>query len=424
MKILYIAFYYNHSNEIASKRLQGVAKYLPNYGFEPIVIVPKTSNETVHLNNVRVIETEYEDMISKFLSNRKGSEVTNEQTSQSEPNPLISKAISVAGEVFAYPDGMKYWKKPAFDKCCEIIENEDICGIISSSFPITSHTIAHDLKEKYKIPWIADLRDLWNMNPYVSHTSIRNYFEKRLELKTFENVDVLTTTTPLAKKTLQNLHPTKNIVSIVSGYDPEDFKNIKQTEYNDKLTLMYAGSLYGGKRDPSILFDALNQLINENKIDPEKITVNFYGDSTNILELSRKYNVESIVNIHGRITHKEVLQNQMNSDVLLLISWMDESEKMFIPGKVYEYIASKKPILSIGYKEGSLKELIEKTNIGHHVSDVSETKKAIYDYYLKYINNELKYCGNEFANAYSMENTAKNYAKILGEIIWIHMWKS
>lgn len=415
-KIIYLAFYYNHANEIASKRLQGVAKYLPQYGYSPIVVVPKTSNETVEIDNVRVIESEYEDMISKFMPG-KSEERASEPSSQGTSNPLISKAISLAGEIFAYPDGMKYWRKPAFDKCCEIIEKEDISAIISSSFPTTSHIIAHDLKEKYSIPWIADLRDLWNMNPYINHTFIRNYFEKRLELKTFANADVLTTTTPLAQKTLKTLHPQKRIVSVVSGYDPQDFKNIKQTKTTDRLTLMYAGSLYSGKRDPSILFDAVGQLIGENKIRRDEIAINFYGDSTNLRELSEKYNVESNVNICGRITHDEVLQNQMNSDVLLLISWMSESEKMFIPGKVYEYIASRKPILSIGYCEGSLKNLIEKTNIGYHVSSVDDAKKAIYDYYLKYINNELKYSGNEFADEYSMENTAKNYAEILGEII-------
>lgn len=415
-KILLIAFYYNHSNEIASKRLQGIAKYLPKFGFNPIVIVPKTSNKTVQNENVRVIETVYEDMISKFLPNSKSNETKSEITSQNQPNPLFSKAISVAGEIFAYPDGMKYWYKPAFEKSCEIIENEEISGIISSSFPITAHTIAHDLKNKYDIPWIADLRDLWNLNPYVNHTFIRTYFEKKLEIKTFENVDVLTTTTPLAKKTLQSLHPTKKIISVVSGYDPQDFKNITQTKHNDKLTLMYAGSLYGGKRDPSILFEAINQLINENKIDPEKISVNFYGDTTNLEESSKKCDISQIVNIYGKISHKDVLQNQMNSDILLLISWMDESEKMFIPGKVYEYMASKKPILSIGYHDGSLKNLIEKTNIGYHVSNVDDCKKAIYDYYLKYNNNELKYCGNEFADEYSMENTAKKFAQILEEL--------
>lgn len=415
-KIIYIAFYYNHSNEIASKRLQGIAKYLPNFGFQPIVIVPETSNETVLIDNVRVIETDYEDMISRFLPSSKSSAVSNESPSQSQPNPLVSKAISLAGEVFAYPDGMKYWHRPAFEKCCEIIENEEITGIISSSFPITCHTIAHDLKKKYNIPWIADLRDLWNLNPYVNHTFIRNYFERKLEIKTFKNVDVLTTTTPLARDTLQTLHPQKRIESVVSGYDPQDFANIRQTESTEKLTLMYAGSLYGGKRDPSILFDAIRQLIDEDKIKQDKITIDFYGDTTNLSQLSQRFGISSIVNIHGKITHEEVLQNQMNSDVLLLISWMSESEKMFIPGKVYEYIACRKPILSIGYPEGSLNDLIVKTEIGHHVSDVENCKKAIYDYYSKYNNNELKYCGNKFADEYSMEETAKKFAQILEEI--------
>lgn len=69
----------------------------------------------------------------------------------------------------------------------------------------------------------------------------------------------------------------------------------------------------------------------------------------------------------------------------------------------------RKPVLSIGYKEGSLKDLISQTNIGYHVSEVSECKKAIYDYYVKYNNNELTYNGNEFAEKYSLKNTAKTF---------------
>ena len=414
-KVIYIAFYFNHVNEIASKRLQGVAKYLPEFGYEPIVIVPKTENKAVEISNVRVVESDYESMISKFLPNR-GDETKSENTNTSDKPTKLSKLISLAGELFAYPDGMKYWRKPAFEKSCEIIESEDIGAVISSSFPITSHLIAYDLKKKYDIPWIGDLRDLWNLNPYIHHNPIRNYFEKRLEIKTFKKADVLTTTTDMAAKTLKTLHPPKKIVPIVSGFDEDDFKDIKKTKQSDKLTLMYAGSLYNGRRDPSILFESVSDLIDERKIDPQKIEINFYGDDTNLDELKRKYNLKNIVNICGKITHSEVLQNQINSDVLLLISWMSEVEQMFIPGKVYEYIASKKPVLSVGYKEGSLKDLIKKTNIGYHVSDVGECKKAIYDYYTKYINNELKYCGNQFADEYSMRNTAKKFAQILEEI--------
>ena len=369
-KVIYIAFNYNHDTGIASKRLRGVSKYLPSFGWQPIVIVPRTSNDTVKIDNVRVIETDYQDMISKFMPKSNNTGRKREVSGRDQTNKFVSKSLSVAGEIFAYPDSMKYWKKPAVEAASEIIENEDIDAIMSTSSPITAHIIAHDLKEKYGIPWVADLRDLWNLNPYINHNALRGHFEKT-----------------------------------------------KQTENSEKLTLMYAGSLYSGKRDPSILFDAISQLINEEKIDSDKIVVDFYGDETNLAELSQKYGIKDNVKIHGRITQSEVLQHQMNSDVLLLISWMNESEKMFIPGKVYDCIGCKKPILSIGYKEGSLKDLIDKTNIGYHVSNVGECKKAIYDYYTKYNKKELKYSGNEFALDYSLMNTAKNFSKILEEVI-------
>ena len=388
-KVIYIAFNYNHDTGIASKRIRGICKYLPSFGWEPIVIVPKTSNETVEIDNVEVIETDYTDIVSKFLptSNKQGRK--REISSQDQSNKFISKAISLAGEILAYPDAMKYWKKPAIEEASKIIENESIDAMISTSSPVTAHVIAHELKEKYDIPWVADLRDLWNLNPYINQNSIKSYFEKRLEMKTFKNVDTLTTTTELAKQTLQTMHPDKKIVSVVSGFNPEDYEKIKRTHNSEKLTLIYAGSLYNGKRDPSILFDSVSQLIKENKIKKDKIVIDFYGDETNIKQLSEKYDIETNVNIHGRITQNEVLQKQMNSDILLLISWMNESEKMFIPGKVYDCMGCRKPVLSIGYKEGSLKDLINETNIGYHVSNVEECKKAIYDYYIKYNNNEL-----------------------------------
>lgn len=416
-KVLYIAFNYNHDTGIASKRLRGVAKYLPSFGWQPIVVVPRTSNETVTMDGVKVVETDYQDMISKFMPKSNNTGRKREVSSSDQTNKFVSKAISLAGEIFAYPDSAKYWRKPAVEASSQIIENEGIDAILSSSSPVTSHLIAHDLKKKYDIPWIADLRDLWNLNPYINHNFIRRFFEKRLEMKTFENADVLTTTTEIAKDTLEKIHPDKRITPVVSGFDPEDFEKVKQNQNTEKLTLMYAGSLYGGKRDPSILFDSINQLIMENKIDKNRITLDFYGDETNLEALSQKYNIKENVNIHGRITQSEVLKHQMNSDILLLISWMSESEKMFIPGKVYDCIGCEKPILSIGYREGSLKDLIEKTNIGHHVSDVDECKKAIYDYYSKYYNDNLKYCGNEFAGEYSLKNTAKRFAQLLEETV-------
>ena len=456
-KVILIAFYFNQVNEIASKRLRALAKYLPQFGWEPIVIVPDLGfipKENDDLN-CRIIYTEYEDMFSHFSNkfkksnsseadDSKGSRDSRDsrdskdskdsiefndeklKDSTSYSNPIASKAISIAGEVFAYPDGMKYWHESAFKEASKIMDEEEIDAIISSSWPITCHTIAKDLKEHHDIPWIADLRDLWNLNPYVSHTFIRDYFEKRLELKTFENADALTTTTDLAAETLSTLHPMSRIVPILSGYDKDDFKFLEElvskndnfsNDFSEKLKFIYAGSLYGGKRDPTYLFEAIRQLEDEGKLDSSKISIEFYGDSTGLEEIASRYGLLDIVHIGGKIAHEEVLKKQLNSDVLLLISWDNEKEKMFIPGKIYEYFALKKPVLSIGYKEGSLKDLIEETKVGYHVSSLESTKEALLNIYDEFVENGTVELSSDInIEDYSMENMAKKFADLLNEL--------
>lgn len=454
-KVLLIAFYFNQTNEIASKRLRGLGKYLPQFGWEPIVIVPKLDNTPSYNSydyNFKVIETNYEDMLEKWLNkfksankskntfnnndtsnnsnnnknnninnitnnNNKNIKNNNKKNNEKKNNKLISKAISIAGEFFAYPDGMKYWYEPAMEVSKEAIEVNDIQAIISSSWPVTSHIIAKDLKKQYKLKWIADLRDLWNMNPYVNHTFIRNHFERKLEIETLKYADVLTTTTDLARQTLQKLHPNKRICTVMSGFDIEDITENNTPKDIGKLNFTYAGSLYGGKRDPTLLFKGIRQLIDEGKIDQNILKLDFYGDNKGLKKIAKEYNIEDIVNIHGSIPHEEVLKKQKESQGLLLLSWNNEKEKIFLPGKIYEYLAAKRPVLSVGYKEGSLKDLIEKTNIGYHVSTLEEIKEGLMNFYNNFsMDNSLKYTGNSKVNNYSMLSTTQKFGKILDSL--------
>lgn len=146
----------------------------------------------------------------------------------------------------------------------------------------------------------------------------------------------------------------------MSGYDIEDITNNNTPKNQEKLNFTYAGSLYGGKRDPKLLFKGISELIHENKINPLLLSLDFYGDNFGLKETATEYGIEDLVNIHGTIPHEEVLKKQKESKALLLLSWNNKKEEMFLPGKIYEYLAAKRPVLSIGYKEGSLKDLIEK----------------------------------------------------------------
>ncbi len=418
-KVLLIAFYFNQTNEIASKRLRGLGKYLQEYGWEPIVLIPDLNEKNTENLNCKIIKTPYTDMIEKWMPGKKENNVPKTQIKNSNDtnNKFLSKIISIAGEIFAYPDGMKYWYEPAITESSKIIEEYHIDAIISSSFPITAHLIGQELKNKYNIPWIADLRDLWNMNPYINHTFIRNYFEKKLEIKTLKDADALTTTTELAKEKLLTLHPQQKIIPILNGYEADEIKTLPEKLENKKLTITYAGSLYSGKRNPEILFKAINELIEDGKIKSDKISLNFYGDKGNLEYLKNKYNLNSVVHINGFIPHNEVLLKQNQSDILLLISWNNPKEEIFIPGKVYEYMALKRPIISIGYKKGSLKDLIDKTGIGIHTSDIDILKEGIMKYYEEFIlNGKLEFKAKKDIEEYSINNMASEFSKLLNNI--------
>ena len=115
--------------------------------------------------------------------------------------------------------------------------------------------------------------------------------------------------------------------------------------------------------------------------------------------------------------HEEVLKKQLNSDVLLLISWNNEKEKMFIPGKIYEYFSLRKPVLSIGYKEGSLKDLIEETNVGYHVSDLESTKEVLLTIYNEFLDSGKVDFNSEInIDDYSMVAMASKFADLLDDL--------
>ena len=134
-------------------------------------------------------------------------------------------------------------------------------------------------------------------------------------------------------------------------------------------------------------------------------------------EIANRYGLLDIVHIGGKIAHEEVLKKQLESDVLLLISWDNEKEKMFIPGKIYEYFALKKPVLSIGYKEGSLKDLIEETKVGYHVSSLKSTKEALLNIYDEFVEKGTVELNSDInIEDYSMENMAKKFADLLNEL--------
>jgi len=401
----------------ASPRIPSLAKYLPEFGWQPIILTtPLGENPDSRFGppndfkeNNRVIETYgYSSPYGKKrLTSKKYSRV----------RPFLKLLYKYYREIAHYPDSEKGWRPFAVKAGDELLKNEDVDAMISSSPPVTAHLIANELKNKYKIPWIADLRDLWSQNANYYYGRIRRFFDQRLELKTLKLADALVTvSSPMAEK-LRMLHRGKRVYTITNGFDPEKISDEKAS-LTSKFTITYTGQIYT-KQDPSKLLVALKDLISERSIDPKDVDVRFYGPENELLEKkSKEYGLLPIVKQHGIVPREIAFEKQRESQLLLLLKWEDPRERGIYSGKVFEYLAAMRPILATGGTDDVITELLNATNAGIDAQTVENIKRALRELYTEYkLKGKVGYGGKrEEVNKYSYQETARKFVEVINVV--------
>lgn len=147
-----------------------------------------------------------------------------------------------------------------------------------------------------------------------------------------------------------------------------------------KIDIVYTGMIYPGWRDPAPLFLAVNNLIQSNKINKHQVEIHFYGQrQPGLYELVKEKSAESFVKIHGHVSREAALHAQEKAGLLLLLESGEEVAKGVLTGKIFEYMVSGVPILSLGSKEDSaIGEIISETGVGVVCADdVDKIEKSI-----------------------------------------------
>jgi glycosyltransferase involved in cell wall biosynthesis len=412
----------------ASPRIPGLAKYLPEFGWQPIILTtPLGQNpdsrfgppNDFRLKN-RVIET------FGYVSRQDLAWHTKERLSMSSRKSyqflrpafrfLYRHYLNVAN----YPDATKGWRPFAVKAALELLQNENIDAILTSSSPVTTHIIAHTLKDHHNIPWVADFRDLWTQNHNYPYTRLRKIVERRLELKTLAMADALVAVSQPWAEELQMLHEGKRAYTVNNGFDPEKVST-GETNLTSKLTITYTGQIYTGRQDASKLLTALRDLITHGVIDPNKLEVRFFGVQDK--QLSRnisEYGLSDVVKQYGIVSRETSFTKQRESQVLLLLNWESQLEKGVIPGKIFEYFAAQRPILATGgFGNDAVKMLLDETNSGIYCSTIEQIKSTLEELYLEYKKEgKIPYSGIiEKINKYSYREMARKFAEILNSLI-------
>jgi len=422
-KVLIFSYYFPPDPAIGSLRIYGLAKYLPHFGWEPIILTKNSYDCFVSdYNVIRTPLFEYSSRNSfKHKIGLNPKETVKKQIGRShfkDKKTFLDLLLNFVAETITYPDNQKKWYSHAFEQADELLTSKNIDAILSTSSPIVSHIIAHDLQKKHNLPWIADLRDLWTQNHYYPYSCVRRALERRLEIKTLKTSNALTTVSHNLASELETLHGETRVYSIPNGFNIDEISN-ENIISTDKFTITYTGSLYHGKRDPSKLFEALKELIDEQKLDREDVEVLFYGPQEDWLKQEiEKYNLQGIVHDYGLVSRKISLLKQRESQILLLLLWDHPSEVGVYTGKIFEYMSSKRPILAIGGQKGVVDELLKETEAGKFVSSTEDIKRYILECYSEYkLNGQVCYKGNfSKIEKYSQKEMARKFAEVLNVV--------
>src|SRR5262249_32789342 len=137
--------------------------------------------------------------------------------------------------------------------------------IFASAPPFTALLVAKRLSDEFRIPWVAELRDLWTQNPYYAHPRWRRLVDQVIERRVLTSAHSLVTVTPLWARHLKSRYPHKPVETILNGYAEEDYRNLSpRTDQTSRVvSILYTGNIYRGYRDPSMLFSAIRLLWRE-----------------------------------------------------------------------------------------------------------------------------------------------------------------
>lgn len=400
-KILIITYYWPPAGGPGVQRWLKFVKYLGDFGFNPVVYIPENPSYPIRdesmcaevPKNIQVVKRSIFEPYkwAGSLSKKDTENISSGLIEDDKKQTVLQKILLHIRGNFFIPDARKFWVKPSIAFLSKFLEDEKIETIISTGPPHSLHLIGLGLKEKLGVKWVADFRDPWTNIGYQEKLKLTPRSEKKhkyLERKVLQSADQILTTSFATKEEFQAI--TKRPIEVITnGFDTE----FSVTEKIDKqFTVAHIGSLLSG-RNPKNLWQVFAELIDENEAFKEHFRLRLIGKvSQEVLTSIEATGLKNHVEYLGYVSHNEALKFQQKSQVLLLLEINSPKTRGIIPGKLFEYMRSQRPILAIGPDQWDVEKLISKTQTGQCFlyAEKESIKTELCRFFEKYQAGELK----------------------------------
>lgn len=424
-RALIVTYYWPPAGGPGVQRWLKFVKYFKEFGVEPIVYIPENPNyPLVDENfsaeipsNVEVIKHPIKEpyRFAKFFSKKKTKQMSSGIIPKKDSSAIEKLMLYVRGNFFI-PDARVGWVKPSVKYLSDYLENNAVDVVITTGPPHSLHLIGKQLKKELNVKWIADFRDPWTTIHYHKSLRLNKTSEKKhkaLEAAVLNTADVVTVTSPTTKKEFEEI-TNKPIEVITNGFDITE-----EVNYNRdlKFSISHIGSLLS-ERNPKNLWYILAEICKKNTSFKKDLELKFAGAvSDEVKESLSEFNLDENSKFLGYVSHFEALKLQNESQVLLLVEINSAETRAIIPGKLFEYLAAKRPIIALGPYKSDIEAIVDETKSGRFFdySEDKELKNEILRLYKQYKTGDLQ-VASEGVDRFSRKQLTKQMSALIKDV--------
>jgi glycosyltransferase involved in cell wall biosynthesis len=381
-KVLIVSYYWPPAGGISVLRSLKIAKYLLQFGWEPIIYTVEDAQYPIvdednlkHVpEGITILKKKIVEPFDfyKKLTRRKEKDTLANVLNANDGNGGVLHQLSVWVRAnFFIPDARALWVKPSVKYLTNYLKENPVDAIFSDGPPHTNTLIACRVSQATNTPWLMDWQDPWTQVDYYNLFPITKWADKkhrRLEKECIHQASAITTVSPSWKVDLENIGG-NNVHVIPWGYDDDDYKGVAQKISLDSCFSITHIGLLGEDRIPFNLLDVLSDLCNENHAFKRDLQLELFGTiDFNLISYAEQKGLKEHLVLKSQVPRKEALAKISSSQLLLLLLNKADNAKGRIPGKLFEYLYVKRPILTFGVGESDVESILNETESGMYFS--------------------------------------------------------
>lgn len=421
-RALIITYYWPPTGGSGVQRWVKFSKYLPELGWQPVIYTPENPEQLAVDESLLKDVPECAEIIKTHI--REPYEAYRALFGKKkEVNPINSQKKSFKKKLsvwirgnFFIPDPRAGWVRPSVKYLKKYLEEHPVDVVVTTGPPQSMHLIGRGLKRATGVRWIADFRDPWTEMFYFKHLGLTKCSQRRhrrLEQTVLDEADAIISVTPLVQKDFQAKTETP-VALITNGFDEDDFPALAASPCKEMFSIVHTG-LFASDGNPLLLWDVLAQRCTADVQFRKALRIRLAGKvDVEIIQAIKDRGLEDNLDLLGYLPHDKTVQEQRSADMLILPLRQEPEYRKVLPGKIFEYLAARRPVLGIGQEDGAAAAVLSDSRAGamYDWDKKQELDNFIEDCWQSHLSPEAKPAGSDI-DKYTRRALAKELVKIL-----------